>query len=496
MILSHPRGWRLDASALGLDARVDALDWPAVFAAMEELEGGAVANADEQRQVGHYWLRAPELAPTMGQARGVGEAVEAVEEFADRIRSGSIVALDGLPFTDVLHIGIGGSALAPQLLTHALGDAHLGVHFVDNVDPEGVVRALLDIGPRLRHTLVIVASKSGNTVEPMASLKAFEEALAADGLDLPSRAVALTSPGSRLDKRARKEGWCAVFPVWEWVGGRFGATSVVGLLPAALTGVAPRAFLQGAREMDAWTRAADWRTNPAAVLAAAWFVLGDGEGRRDLCVLPYRDRLSMLSRFLQQLVMESVGKAKDRAGERVEHGLTVYGYKGSTDQHAYVQQLRDGRNDAITHFIQVLGEPRGSMAMGDLLQDFMIGTRRALLENGRPALTITLETLDGPSLAGLVALFERAVGLYAELVNLNAYHQPGVEAGKKAALGASALRERLVAALVDRERRLEDLAEVCGAEVSDARDLLDRLVATRRAVKTAKGYRSHRPLDG
>lgn len=495
--LTHPRGWRLDGGSLGLtEDRLVALPFAKAFAAMESLESGHVANADEGRQVGHFWLRAPELAPTVGQARTIGEAVEAVETLAEGVRSGSLPAPDGQPFTDVLHIGIGGSALGPRLLTAALGDGQLPIHFADNVDPDGLAVTLDRIGDRLRHTLIVVASKSGGTVEPMATLRLVRARLMDMGLDSPGRLVALTSPGSKLHKTADKERWLGILPVWSWVGGRFSVTSAVGLLPMALGGADVRAFLQGAREMDAWTRDTIPTDNPAAVLAGAWYLLGEGRGARDLVILPYRDRLSLLGNYLQQLVMESVGKATDRRGELVQHGLVVYGNRGTTDQHAFVQQLRDGRDDAITHFVQVLAQPGCDQELGDLLQDFLLGTRRALIEADRPSLTLTLPGVDAISMGGLLALFERAVGLYAELVDLNAYHQPGVEAGKLAARGAAALRTRLLANLTDRARRLEDLAEVCEAPVDDARDLLDRLVATGRAVRELRGYRAHRPLDG
>ena len=146
--------------------------------------------------------------------------------------------------------------------------------------------------------------------------------------------------------------------------------------------------------------------------------------------------------------------------------------------------------------VQVLSERRGPESMGDLLQDFLLGTRRALREAGRPSLTITLDRIDAPSVAGVLALFERAVGLYAVLANLNAYHQPGVEAGKRAARGAAALRERLLVALTKHPRTAEHLAVHCEADLSDTVDLLERLVITGRAAREDHGYRLRRPLDG
>ena len=159
-----------------------------------------------------------------------------------------------------------------------------------------------------------------------------------------------------------------------------------------------------------------------------------------MVILPYKDRLLLFSRYLQQLVMESLGKELDRNGKIVHQGIAVYGNKGSTDQHAYVQQLREGVPNFFATFIQVRRdrdsapiEVEPGTTSGDYLLGFLLGTRRALYENDRDSITITIDRVCPESVGALIALYERAVGLYAELVNVNAYHQPGVEAGKKAA---------------------------------------------------------------
>jgi glucose-6-phosphate isomerase len=270
--------------------------------------------------------------------------------------------------------------------------------------------------------------------------------------------------GSQLDQLAAGEGWLARFDLPDLVGGRTSITGAVGLLPAALIGADLRAFLAGAAAMDAATRRPELRRNPAALMAAAWFCAGDGQGRRDLVVLPYRDRLEVFSRYLQQLVMESLGKDCDRQGTVVHQGLAVYGNKGSTDQHAYVQQLRDGLDNFFVTFIEALDDPADIGPIGherpqDFLEGFLQGTRSAISEGGRQSLTITLERFDAASLGALIALFERTVGLYAELINVNAYHQPGVEAGKKAAAEILALQGRLIQQMADGQvRSLADLA--------------------------------------
>ena len=200
--------------------------------------------------------------------------------------------------------------------------------------------------------------------------------------------------------------------------------------------------------MDQVTRVADLYKNPAALLSVAWFVAGEGKGNRDMVLLPYRDSLQVFSRYLQQLVMESLGKKEDRDGHTVNQGLAVYGNKGSTDQHAYVQQLRDGVDNFFATFIEVLDDGPNNRKIseaspGSFLSGFLQGTRAALTEGGRQSLTITLNQLNEYSLGALIALFERAVGLYAEVVNINAYNQPGVEAGKIAASKVLTIQEQI-----------------------------------------------------
>jgi glucose-6-phosphate isomerase len=173
-----------------------------------------------------------------------------------------------------------------------------------------------------------------------------------------------------------------------------------------------------------------------------------------MVVLPYKDRLLLFSRYLQQLIMESLGKERDLNGQVVNQGIAVYGNKGSTDQHAYVQQLREGVNNFFATFIEVLKDREGKSLLvepdvtsGDYLSGFFQGTRRALYENGRQSLTVALDRLDARAVGVLIALYERAVGLYASLININAYHQPGVEAGKKAAGAVLALQGKILAFL-------------------------------------------------
>src|SRR5690349_9731486 len=213
-------------------------------------------------------------------------------------------------------------------------------------------------------------------------------------------------------------------------------------------------MLGGARAMDVATRARETVKNPAAMLALCWYSATGGAGKKDMVVLPYKDRLELFSRYLQQLVMESLGKRLDLDGKVVHQGITVLGNKGSTDQHSYIQQLRDGLDNFFITFIEVLKDRiNGSIQVdpnvtsGDYLEGFFLGTRQALFESNRQSITITLKEVSPVTIGVLIALFERAVGFYASLININAYHQPGVESGKKAATRILKIQQQILGAL-------------------------------------------------
>ena len=481
----------LDMSFSGLDeAVIEGLQerMAGALQAMDAIERGEVANPDEHRMVGHYWLRAPGLAPTEEISEAIADALAEVEGFAARIHA------EGA-FDRALLIGIGGSALGPMLLADVFGGtrARMQVDVLDNTDPDGVDSMLERIGS-LQRTIVVVVSKSGGTPETRNGMLEVQAACAAQGLEFAQRAVAVTGDDSELHRRAASEGWLATFPMWDWVGGRTSVLSAVGLLPAALLGADIRGLLTGAAEMDSCTRETGVRRNPAALLAALMYAEGQGSGGRHMVVLPYKDRLVLLGRYLQQLVMESLGKRLDRQGRVVHQGLSVFGNKGSTDQHAYVQQLRDGRHDFFAVFIRVLQDRDGpsvevapGVTAGDFLDGFLLGTRQALADEGRHSATITVDRLDERVLGALIALFERAVGLYGELIDVNAYHQPGVEAGKKAAARVLDMQAALLAALDGAPKTVVEIARLAALDPADAWPVLQHLAANREGVRMSGG---------
>ncbi|WP_437605882.1 glucose-6-phosphate isomerase [Sorangium sp. So ce834] len=470
-------GLWLDVSRIRFEKDFFATMDPRIQAALAEmaaLEGGSIANPDENRRVGHYWLRAPELAPEAALRAAIEATNARILSFAADVHAARVRPERAARFRKVLVVGIGGSALGPQFVASALGTPadRMQPYFFDNTDPDGIDRTLDAIGDDLGATLAVIISKSGGTKETRNGMLELEAAYRRLGLSLGAHAVAVTGEGSELDKYAVKHGFLARFPMWDWVGGRTSELSAVGLLPAALQGLSILEMLQGAREMDEVTRSKDVLRNPAALLALAWYSATGGVGRKDMVLLPYKDRLELFSRYLQQLVMESLGKRLDRQGKEVCQGIAVYGNKGSTDQHAYVQQLRDGLDNFFVTFIEVLRDrapPRGSIEVdpgvttGDYLSGFLQGTRKALTESGRESITITIETVDARAVGMLIALYERAVGLYASLVGINAYHQPGVEAGKKAAQEVLDLQAKVLAALAAGAGRALKLEEIAGA---------------------------------
>ena len=501
----------------------------AAYAAMNALEKGAIANPDEKRMVGHYWLRAAELAPTSEIAAEIRAAITQVETFTAKVHSGEICGADG-PFENLLCIGIGGSALGPQLAAQALGQPgkdKLTPYFFDNTDPDGFDYVFDQLTGKLGRTLVIVTSKSGGTIETKNGMKETAARYAAAGLDFAKHAVAVTGLGvktdqdgnkkysSELNETAIKLGFLDRFPMWDWVGGRTSQLAAVGLLPAALQGLDIRGLLAGAAAMDKLTRSNVTGQNPAALLAASWLHLTKGRGAKDMVILPYKDRLLLFARYLQQLVMESLGKRHARKDpdacpcaprEVVEQGISVYGNKGTTDQHAYVQQLRDGVPNFFATFIEVLRDRDGAafdvntqkfldadskepatpfFTSGDYLQGFFLGTRFALSGNDRASITLVIESVNAKTLGLLIALFERTVGLYAELANINAYDQPGVEAGKLVANLIIAIEARVLEFLYSRRKKATKLKKIFDAVdvESIAEPLLEKRKVDAETVK-------------
>lgn len=437
---------------------------------MKKIERGEIKNPDEHRKVTHFTDRSVYT--------GSAEFAE-VESFAEDIRTGAVKGSTGKPFEAAIINGIGGSALGPQLLQMAINGpcwnelsseqrgGWLKIYFLDNTDTAGLFDVLRVCD--LEKTLVVNISKSGGTQETKNNMICCMQAYEKAGLPFARHAAAITMRGSELDSLARKNGWLRVFEMAESIGGRTSVTSIVGHLPAALAGIKFRDLLAGACHMDELTRNPKMRSNPAYMLSAMWYVAGNGKGDKNMVIVPYSDRLILLSRYLQQLVMESLGKELDLDGKVVHQGLNVFGNKGGTDAHAFIQQLNDGRNDFFVTFIEVLRDfvpapVSPGVDMGDYLHGFMTGLSNALRAHDRNVIEMRIQCVNEFNLGMIIAIYERAVAAYAELIHINAFHQPGVQAYKLAS-------KSVIKLLGDLERNLAEIAPFSGSADDFARKL-------------------------
>jgi len=273
--------------------------------------------------------------------------------------------------------------------------------------------------------------------------------------------------------------------------------SAVGLLPMALEDFDVDASSPSAAAMDECTRIPDVMQNAAMLLALMWYFASNGEGEKDMVVLPYNDRLALFTKCLQQLVMESLGKEKNLVGEIVHQGIAVSGNKGSTDQHSYVQQLREGVPNFFVTFVEVRNDRRGArfeveagITSGDYLQGFLRRTRSALYEKERESFTMSIPAVNGFYIGSLIALYERSVGFYGPLVNINAYDQPGVEAGKKAASKLLELQEQVREELSDKGKTAEEIGRSIDADPEDVFHLLRHLASKNRRIRVAPGEKA------
>ena len=473
------------------------------FADMSALEKGAIANPDEKRMVGHYWLRNSALSPNANIRGEIDSTLKRIKSFARQVHQGKIRGQGG-KFTKMLVVGIGGSALGPQFVNHALsnpGKDKIQAYFLDNTDPDGIQRVLSSIGRDLKQTICLVVSKSGGTKETRNGMLETKAVYELHGLKFAKHAVAVTGNDSELDKYAISNKWVTRFPMWDWVGGRTSELSAVGLLPATLQGFDIDAMLGGAKACDVLTRIPKIEKNPAALLALSWYHAGgNGLGTKNMVVIPYKDRLEIFAKYLQQLIMESLGKEKNLTGKVVNQGITVLGNKGSTDQHSYIQQLRDGLSDFFLTFIEVQKDQNGKALVvedgftsGDYLSGFLYGTRQAMAENRRATLTITVRDVTPACIGVLIALYERAVGYYASLVGINAYHQPGVESGKKAATRILKIQKQVLSVLRSNSKHPLTVEQISSMieeknENEHVFKILERLAANSgRSVKKTAG---------
>ncbi|MCL2572597.1 MAG: glucose-6-phosphate isomerase [Defluviitaleaceae bacterium] len=357
-------------------------------------------------------------------------------------------------------LGIGGSALGPLAVQQALNHPHYNelprekrggnpkLYVVDNIDPERLVYLLQAIDPK--RCLFNVISKSGSTSETMSQFMILQSILEEKlGKELARKHIVCTTDpiSGNLITIAKQEGY-KTFYIPSAVGGRFSELTPVGLLPAAFCGIDIEGLLEGAAYMDALCSEDDINKNPAHMYAALHY-LGMTTGKNISIMMPYVDRLKLIGDWYAQLWAESLGKKYDRKGNIVNVGQTPVRALGATDQHSQVQLYAEGPYDKIVTFIGVdeyhetITIPKsysdmpslgflGGITHNDLLQTQQKATEYALTKAERMNLTITIPKVTPQTVGQLLYFFEVATAFAGELLDINAFDQPGVEEGKDA----------------------------------------------------------------
>lgn len=348
-------------------------------------------------------------------------------------------------------LGIGGSSLGGRTVVEALRPQVPGqtpsVIFLDNVDPEGFHRVTSSLD--LKQTVFNVVSKSGGTVETAAQFCLLRDRLKRElGEDgYRERMFATTDPSQGLMRSIADADGLETMNVPGNVGGRFSVFTAVGLLPAAFAGVDVKGLLAGAAAIRERSSRASLDENPA-LLNAALHVVAMRSGCPIHVMMPYADRLKPFAEWYGQLWAESLGKAVDRTGAQVHVGPTPVAALGSTDQHSQVQLFAEGPLDKLVTFVSVKTQeeplafpedvPEGyaylrGHTMAGLLDAERRGTALALARAGRPSVHIELDELNAHSLGQLLFLYQAQTAFAGEMLNVNAFDQPGVEMGKKIA---------------------------------------------------------------
>jgi glucose-6-phosphate isomerase len=352
--------------------------------------------------------------------------------------------------TDFIHVGIGGSALGPMAIQKALNDPYYNalpaedrrgprLHFAENTDPN-TLAAILDFADATA-TWVNVVTKSGSTAETMANFLVIRgwlaEALGDFGYQ--ERTIATTDPEEGYLKEIADREDLKLLPIPKDVGGRFSVLTPVGLLPASVTGLDVHALLAGAAQcVDEVNE--QGTQHPAVVGAAMHYLMDTTRGRNVRVMMPYADALERLAAWFVQLWAESLGKDGK--------GSTPHGAVGTTDQHSQIQLYMQGPQDKVVEIVEVENHPRdleiprayedldgvaylGGHTLAELLNVECDATRKALTEAGRPNSTIKLGTVSEENLGYLFQALEVQTAVAGSLYGVNAFDQPGVEAGKQ-----------------------------------------------------------------
>ena len=442
--------------------------------AIEAQFKGDSINQTENRAVLHTALRAKNNENIQVDNENIFDGITAVKQkiktFTNQIINGGLKGFTNKPFTDVVNIGIGGSDLGPAMVVTALEGYknHLNVHFVSNVDGDHVHEIIKNLNPET--TLFLIVSKTFTTQETLSNSETIktwflEPKFGAVQGDIAKHFVAVstnvqrvTDFGIHLDN---------IFPMKDWVGGRFSLWSAVGLSISLAVGYDHfEEMLHGANEMDSHFRTKKFENNIPVVLAMLSIWYNNFFGAESEAIIPYSQYLSKLAPYLQQAIMESNGKSVDRNGNLVNYqtGNIVWGEAGTNSQHAFFQLIHQGTKLIPSDFIGFKNSVHGNKDHHDKLMSNFFAQTEALLNGktaaevlaefeaqnisesdakllkpfkvfsgNKPTSTILIDKLTPKSLGSLVAMYEHKIFVQGVVWNIYSYDQWGVELGKQLA---------------------------------------------------------------
>ncbi|SIP97557.1 glucose-6-phosphate isomerase [Maribacter ulvicola] len=439
--------------------------------AIKDYFGGDLINETEGRAVLHTALRAKKDDVVLVDGENVMpeiyEVKAHIKEFTDSVINGDLKGYTGKAFTDVVNIGIGGSDLGPAMVTEALKfyKNHLAVHFVSNVDGDHVHEVLKTLDPET--TLFVVVSKTFTTQETLSNATTIKKWFLKHGSqeDIAKHFAAVSTNSEKIAEFGIDA--ANVFPMWDWVGGRFSLWSAVGLTIALAVGYDNfDALLEGANETDIHFQETDFSENIPVIMALVSVWYNNFYGAETEAIIPYAQYLSRFSAYLQQGIMESNGKSVDRAGNTVgyETGTIIWGEPGTNSQHAFFQLIHQGTKLIPTDFIGFKHSLHGDKDHHDKLMANYFAQTEALMNGktkeevvaelrakdlseseinkqapfkvfagNKPTNTILMNKLTPKSLGSLIALYEHKIFVQGVIWNIFSYDQWGVELGKQLA---------------------------------------------------------------
>ncbi|ARV07189.1 glucose-6-phosphate isomerase [Polaribacter sp. SA4-10] len=438
--------------------------------AIEKQFSGEKINVTEGREVLHTALRSTSDEPVLVDGKNIKPQVQAalrkIKSFSNKVISGKWKGYTGKSITDIVNIGIGGSDLGPDMVVESLQyyKNQLTSHFVSNVDGDHVSEIIKKLDPET--TLFVIVSKTFTTQETITNAETLKNWFlkSATIFDIPKHFVAVSTNLEAVDNFGIDKS--NVFPMWNWVGGRFSLWSAVGLSISLSVGYDNyKSLLEGAEEMDLHYRNEDFDNNIPVILALLSIWYNNFYGAESEAVLPYSQYLKKLPDYLQQAIMESNGKGVDRNGEKVDYqtGTIVWGSTGTNMQHAFMQLVHQGTKLIPCDFIgykeslygltdhhkKLMANYYGQMealAFGKTKEEVHLELKFSgdtakiakllpfkVFEGNRPSNALLFDKLTPKSLGKLIALYEHKIFTQGILWNIYSYDQFGVELGKELA---------------------------------------------------------------